>query len=526
MTRLMAWATASRARARLAAFLLGLVAAAALPPLHLVPALAVAIPGLLWLIGDAGGAVEAGRRGFWFGFGLHLVGLYWITEAIMLESARYWWLVPLAVPALSAVLALFIAVPAAAARAAPPGWRRLLVFSGSWVLADLARQFVATGFPWNPLGSVWAAPGPLGDIMLQPLAWIGAPGLTLVTILIAGLFGQGRRGAAAAVTALAAWAALGVLRLQQPPPPDPGVAAVLVQGNVAHGAIRDWPSATAMLQRHLQLSADGMDQVAGRQAVVIWPESAMGPFLLDADPAARAAVTDAIRPARGAIIGTLRFNPGPRDTAHPPYNSIVALDPAGTVRGTYDKWHLVPFGEFAPSWVPLAIQIVPGQFGFGTGPRTMEIPGLPPFGGLVCYEAIYPGEMVDRSNRPSWLVNVTNDAWFGNSTGPRQHLAGARMRAVEEGLPLMRAANTGISAGFDAWGRELGRLGIGQAGVIVLDLPGELPPTWFSRFGLAIPAAIAVALTLIGFVGARMPRSGVPRSGVPRSGASRASSQI
>ena len=134
------------------------------------------------------------------------------------------------------------------------------------------------------------------------------------------------------------------------------------------------------------------------------------------------------------------------------------------IGGVYDKWHLVPFGEYIPDWLPLPIMVMPGNgFASGPGPRTLHVPGLPPFGPLICYEAIFSGQVVDRSDRPTWLVNVTNDAWFGNSTGPRQHLAAARMRAVEEGLPLLRAANTGISAAFDAHGHELGELDLEQS---------------------------------------------------------------
>ena len=157
--------------------------------------------------------------------------------------------------------------------------------------------------------------------------------------------------------------------------------------------------------------------------------------------------------------------------------------------GLYDKWHLVPFGEYIPDWLPLPIMVMPGNgFAAGPGPRTLHVPGLPPFGPLICYEAIFSGEIVDRSDRPDWLVNVTNDAWFGNSTGPRQHLAAARMRAVEEGLPLLRAANTGISAAFDARGHELGRIGMQATGTLIVTLPGALPATLFARYGLWLPA--------------------------------------
>jgi apolipoprotein N-acyltransferase len=149
----------------------------------------------------------------------------------------------------------------------------------------------------------------------------------------------------------------------------------------------------------------------------------------------------------------------------------------------------VPFGEYIPDWLPLPIMVLPGNgFAAGPGPRTLHVPGLPPFGALICYEAIFSGQIVDRADRPAWLVNVTNDAWFGNSSGPRQHLAAARMRAVEEGLPLVRAANTGISVAFDARGHELGRIGMLQTGTLVVKLPPPLPETPYARFGLWIPA--------------------------------------
>ena len=174
-------------RADVAGFVSGAMAALALPPLYVLPALLIGIPVLLCLIQGARGPMAAARGGWWFGFGLHLVGLYWITEAILIEAARFWWLVPFAVPALSAVLAVFIAVPAAVTWWSRPGWQAAFTLAGTWVLSDLARQFVATGFPWNLLGSVWEFPGRLGDIMIQPASVVGAHGLTLATILLASL---------------------------------------------------------------------------------------------------------------------------------------------------------------------------------------------------------------------------------------------------------------------------------------------------------------------------------------------------
>ena len=172
-------------RADLAALGLGALAAAALPPFHAIPVLLVSVPGLLVLLDAARSPMVAARRGWWFGLGHHVLGLYWVTEAILFEAARFWWLVPLAVPALAAALALFIAAACWLARLAPRGWPRVLALAGAWVLADLARQFVLTGFPWNPWGSVWEIPGPVGDVFIQPAAWIGVHGLTLATLLLA-----------------------------------------------------------------------------------------------------------------------------------------------------------------------------------------------------------------------------------------------------------------------------------------------------------------------------------------------------
>ena len=480
-------------RADGAAAALGALSAAALPPLHVIPVLLLAAPGLLVLIGAARTPWVAARRGFWFGLGHHVLGLYWITEAILLESARYWWLVPFAVPALSALLALFIAAPCAVAHTVPEGWRRALMLASAWTLSDLARQYIGTGFPWNPWGSVWAIPGAVGDVMIQPAAWVGTPGLTLVTVLLAALPGLGVRGVAGATAVLAGWAALGMMRLHDPDAPAPGIDVVLVQGNVTQGQKWNRTTAMAAFQRHLDLTQQGVSALAGAPSVVIWPETS-SVFLLQSDPAAREYIARAAHPALAAIVGGLTFANGApsADPANPPRNSLVAMAADGTVAAIYDKWHLVPFGEYAPTWVPLSIQVVPGQFGFGSGPATLRVPGLPSFGAMICYEAIFPAQVVDQSDRPNWLVNITNDAWFGNSTGPRQHLAGARLRAVEEGLPLMRAANTGISVGFDSRGRELGRLALGIAGTLTLPLPSKRPPTSFSRWGLVVPGLLAI----------------------------------
>ncbi|MGI4801407.1 MAG: apolipoprotein N-acyltransferase [Janthinobacterium lividum] len=485
-------------RADLLALGLGAVSAAALPPIYILPALLLAVPGLLALIEGTRGYGGAFRRGFFFGLGHHIFGLYWITEAILLESARYWWLVPLAVPALSALLALFIAAPCAVAKRAQPGWRRVVALAGAWVLFDLARQYVGTGFPWNPWGSVWALPGLAGDIMLQPLAWVGTPGLTLMTVLLAGAAMLSARAAAASAIVLVVWAGLGWERFRDPAGEAPGIDAVIVQGNVSQGDKWGPASARQAFDRQLQLTRDGVAAAGSHKSVVVWPETSTF-YWLQSEPGARAAIAAAARPAVASLVGGLTYDTSAEPSAtNPPANSLLALGPDGEIDGIYSKWHLVPFGEYAPSWVPLAIKIVPGQLAFGTGPKTLTVPGLPAFGPLICYEAVFPAQVIDEATRPAWMVNITNDAWFGNSTGPRQHLAAVRMRAVEEGLPLVRAANTGISAVFDAGGHEVARIGLGLAGQMVVPIPGARPATSFSRWGLVIPGLMSLFALALG----------------------------
>jgi apolipoprotein N-acyltransferase len=493
LTRLSAWfARQSARRGGLLAVGLGMLSALAFPPLHLLPVLLLAIPGLLRLIRTAPDMRTAMRRGWCFGVGMHVAGLYWLTEAILVEAARYWWLVPLAVPMLAAFLALFLVLPAALTRLARSDGAAILILAGSWTLADLLRQFILSGFPWNLWGSIWAIPGVAGDVLLQPAALVGVHGLGLTTLLLASLPCLGRRAWPIAVAAALAWGGIAAWRLHLPTPEAPGPMVILVQGNVAQGQKWDRGRALDIFRHYLALTAQGVAQAGTRTAVVVWPETA-SPFPLQLDRDARTAIAEAAG-GNPVLAGSVRW-----DDARRPRNSLIPVLAGGAIGEIYDKWHLVPFGEVQPDWFPLPIQIVPGGgFAAGPGPRTIRLDGLPPFGPLICYEAIFGGEIVDRADRPAWLVNVTNDAWFGESAGPYQHLAAARMRAVEEGLPIARAANTGISALYDGFGHERGRLGLGEAGVLVLPLPGVLPPPPFTQGGLAIALTLAVVCMVAG----------------------------
>ncbi|OYW07914.1 MAG: apolipoprotein N-acyltransferase [Rhodospirillales bacterium 12-71-4] len=382
-------------------------------------------------------------------------------------------------------------------RLARPGWPRMLAFGAAWVAAEMLRGVVFTGFPWNLLGTVWA----FASLPLQAAAWIGVHGLSLATVLLALAPLAGRRGWTTAGLALLGFAAIGLGRLwPQEPEPEP-VALVLVQGNVAQEA--KWREETRMpiFRRYIDLTAGGVrtarQEAPESRIVAVWPETA-SPFLLASDPQAAAMATAPLPPGALLLAGSVRAEFGADGRASRVWNSLVALDAQGAVLDAYDKVHLVPFGEYTPLRGLLPIRLVVSALDFSAGParRAISLPGLPSFGGLICYEVIFPGA-VTPAVRPGFLLNITNDAWFGVSAGPYQHLAAARLRAVEEGLPLVRAAQTGISAVFDARGRVVARLGLAETGVVVAPLPKPLPATPFAYLGLWSPAIFLVLVSFL-----------------------------
>jgi apolipoprotein N-acyltransferase len=314
---------------------------------------------------------------------------------------------------------------------APAGLPRAALLAGCWELGDIARQFVLTGFPWNPFGSAWEMPGTVGLAFMQPAAWVGVGGLTLATLLLAAAPTYSRRGRIAAFAALLLWGCAGLARLQIAPGPAPDLTAVIVQGNISETEHRDhWQDQRwieGVFEKHLALTRQGVAAAGGKPSIVVWPETA-SPYWLQQDKLARESVADAARPALATIAGTAR-----EEAPRIDHNSLVVVMPDGSVGGYYDKFHLVPYGEYFPSYLPIRL----GERGWDPGPglRTLHIPGLPAIGPLICYEAIFPAQVVVEGDRPALLVNITNDSWFGDSAGPRQHLAAARLRTVRKGCP-------------------------------------------------------------------------------------------
>jgi apolipoprotein N-acyltransferase len=482
---------------------LGAISALALPPAHVVPVLLLTLPGLFILATEAPSARRAALVGLAWGWGFHVAGLHWLTLAILTDVERFWWLVPIAVPALALPLGAFTVVPALVARLGAPGWPRWLAFAGAWVAAEMLRGVLFTGFPWNLLGTVWA----FGAFPVQGAAWIGVHGLSLATVLLALAPLAGRRGWLAGAGALVAFALVGLIRLW-PHEPDPHpVAVVLVQGNVAQETKWREDTRWPIFRRYTELTDNGV-QIAAREApgqpvLVVWPETA-SPFLLANDREAARLATQPLSPGSLLLAGTVRAEFTPEGRASRVWNSMAALDAEGRVLDVVDKAHLVPFGEYMPLRGLLPIRMVASQMDFTAAPalRTVALPGLPSLTALICYEVIFPGA-VTGPERPGMLVNITNDAWFGVSAGPWQHLAASRLRAVEEGLPLLRAAQTGISAVFDARGRTVASMGLAETGVVVAPLPQAGSPTPVSRTGLVIPILLVAATLVAAGLGTR-----------------------
>jgi apolipoprotein N-acyltransferase len=493
-----------------AAAVCGALASAALPPLHLVPLLIPAFTGLLWLLDGAVRRREAALLGWSFGFGHMLTGLYWIGIAFLVDAGRFGAAMPFAVLGMSAGLALFPALAVVAA--AWPRWRgpaRVALLAAAWLAAEMLRAWVLTGFPWNLIGNVWS----FAPAMLQVTALTGVWGLTAMTVFAAAapavLAEPGAQpGAMRFRAAFAALALLlpalvwggGALRLANAPAPGTevvdGVMLRLVQPNIDQA--KKWlpELRRGHVETQIRLSSK---TAAWPVSHVIWAETAV-PFMLDSEPELRARLAGIV-PRDGLLItGAPRLDGS--GTERRLWNSLLGLDREGAVVGTYDKHHLVPFGEYTPlreiwGWLGLG-KLTIGAQGFSAGPGlvSLNLPGLPPFSPLICYEAIFPGRVVAEGPRPQWLLNVTNDAWFGSSSGPYQHLASARIRAVEEGLPLVRVANTGISAVIDPYGRLLGRIGLNQAGILDSQLPRPLDSVTLyaihgDRIGLFLIAILA-----------------------------------
>jgi apolipoprotein N-acyltransferase len=475
-----------------AAALLGAVAATGQAPLGWWPLAMAALAGLIALVASAPGARAAFWAGLAGGAGHFALALHWIVYPFLVDPVRHGWMAPFALILLSFGLALFWAGAAALSVRLP---QRALGFALLLAGAEVMRGLIFTGFPWAQPGQIWA------DTPLAQLAALaGAHGLTLLTLGVAALpasLGPGRSAAAIAAlaTVTVGWS---LSRLAAPEPPARDAVVRLVQPNAEQHLkwAPDW--AEAHFSRALELTAipGGRPGLAAPD-LVIWPETSV-PYMVEDGGEITRAIHAAAPGGVPVAAGIQRIG----DTGV--WNALAVIGPGGRITAHYDKHHLVPFGEYIPfgDWLYDRFGLAAFASQAGAGYRAGTGPGLMDFGPalgralpLICYEAIFPRDVNAAPERADWLLQITNDAWFGPWAGPAQHFAQARLRAVEQGLPLVRVANTGISAVVDARGRVADGASSppGTAAVLDSPLPGALPPTPYARHGDLIPVGLWLA---------------------------------
>ncbi|WP_165793608.1 apolipoprotein N-acyltransferase [Hyphococcus luteus] len=485
-------------RRRLAAFLAGLAGALAMAPVYALPLLAVSLSVFVILIDGAKAharpRASAFAAGWFWGFGYFLAGVYWMAFSFFVQADQFAWMAPFAMTGMPAFLALFTGV---AALVSVPfektGWARIALFAAIFAMVEYLRGHILTGLPWNLAGQALAGSA-AGS---QTAAWYGAYGLSLVAIFLAmaPAAGLGPRDKPHALSGLvvmlagtAVLYAVGAARLALPDPEGDARNIVrIVQPNIPQREKIDWDYWAKNFERQMEHSRGAVPPDA--QLYVIWPEN--GAPLLEEAATALQAIGDDFPENSVLIAGAVRRARG-AEGAERWYNSIAVVEetPRGrAVTAHYDKHHLVPVGEYLPFFeffksIGLAALTPYQDRGFyaGAGPKTIEAGGTR-FSPMICYEAIFPHASYPAGERPGWLVVVTNDAWYGDTSGPRQHLDMARLRSIETGLPMARSANTGISALIDGKGRMLARLALYQAGKIEAPLPPALPPPLYDRFG-------------------------------------------
>ncbi len=509
---------------RLLALVLGVFAATGFAPLGLWP-LAMAAMGLFgWQIGRCISVRQAGWVGWFFGLGHFTFANNWIATAFTYQAEMPAVLGWLAVPLLALYLAVYPAIVAAASRAITgtlPGsgarWALVPVFAACWTLAEMLRAVMFTGYPWNPFSMTLLGPfARPGLAMLAP--WMGTyalSGLAVGVALALVLALRDRRyigfGVGAAVLAL------GML-LPAGKSAEGTQAFTLVQPNIGQDVLNDPEYYEANFVRLARLTPP---KEPGRKRIVLWPESGLADYLRPGYPqryynattvlgnpdVARARIARLIGPDSVLLTGAvdLEIEQGRAVGA---YNSVTALDGRGQIIGSYAKAHLVPYGEYLPMrWLlePLGIsRLVPGAIDFipGPGPGSIDLGAYGNIGVQICYEIVFSGQTVGRAQRPAFLFNPTNDGWFGHF-GPPQHLAQARMRAIEEGLPVLRATTSGISAVIDARGVVRAYLPTGQDGRIDGFVPPAAAPTLFSRWGLLLSLGWGIIFLACGLVATR-----------------------
>lgn len=470
-------------------FILGALTSLGFAPYFLWPVVLITTALLFRLINNTK-FIEALKIGFWFGAGLGVFSTHWLTKALMIDNGRFILFCPLVWVGFGIFFGAYWAIPCGITALYQKGVQRWMAFTGSYVIFEWVRSWLFTGFPWNPMGNIWNY-----DAVLQIASIVGVYGLSGITLLTFTAFGLGVKKKLPWITAavFAVLVGLGALRLAGADSAHVwGTHLRIVQPNIPQTLKWDPQKARENTEKLITLSRMNSDNVTH----ILWPETAV-PYVLNVETDERLNLMRALPQGTVLMAGTMReIDPA----YHTLSNSVVVMDDLTDIYKIYDKSHLVPFGEYMPfrEYIPIQ-KIVPvmSDIVAGKGVTTTPILKTLPASILVCYEVIFSGEVVDKRNRPAWIFNATNDGWYGLSNGPYQHLAMTRMRAVEEGLPLIRAANTGISAIIDPYGRIIKSLPLGSEGVIDGDLPAALAPTLYAMGGVWIPLTLAFILLIL-----------------------------
>ncbi len=499
----------------LAAFAAGALLVLAQAPYDFPAVGFVSFTLLVWLIDGASPAPGSGwlsrlrpafAIGWWFGFGYFLAGLWWIGNALLFEADSFAWALPLAVAGIPALLALFYGAAVVFARLLwSDGPGRIFALAFGFGVAEWLRTFLFTGFPWNSIGYA-AMPVP---VLMQSAAIVGLVGMNALAVLVFAMPAllarpsEARFGLLLALGLCLAHVGFGVWRMPSTDAePSRTLEVRIVQPSVPMDLKWDAAEEDRVFTELLALSSTEPRDGRPRPDVIVWPETAV-PFLLNERPDALTALGAMLADGQMLLTGAVRPEGAGAGAAYT--NAVMAIDSRGEIVGAVDKVHLVPFGEY----VPLAgildrfgiRQFVAGPMNFtaGTARHALELPGGAKVAAFICYEVVFPAEVVIDVAAANIIVNVTNDAWFGRSPGPYQHFRQAQLRAVEAGLPLVRAANTGISGATDAYGRIIDGFDLGARGHIDVRVPYGVP----AATARATPGEIGLGIVgLLGLVAA------------------------
>lgn len=491
---------------KITAWLLGMLTVGALPPFFQLWCLFPAFTGLALLGFKSERLRHLAAVGYWFGFGFFSVGFYWIGNALLVDAGQTGWLYPFVLFLNGAFFGLFTILPLVLMKLGKTPAAKVLFLTAGWFLStEWLRSVFLTGFPWNALSSVLA----FSPLWLQTLSWWGTYGLSMVVLLTAALPAvyinrpDKKNMYALVLPVLFIFLLFGcgkyLLARQEQSETGRQIRVRLVQPSISQSM--KWRKGTAEknLAEYINLSrAAGLENVD----FVVWGETA-SPFNLVYDMEHRVLVQEAVPPQGYLLAGMLQDGYDGKTGDYVLYNSLAVMDYFGQIHDVYSKNHLVPFGEYIPlrqylpQWIRPLTNMV-GQFAKGEKYQTIKVDDYPEFAPLICYEIIFSGQIVRRQNKPKWAVVLTNDGWYGISAGPYQHLAAAQMRAAEEGMSVVRSANSGVSAVINPYGVITSRIGLAERGYVDdIVKTGLSHQTIFGQYGNLIPFLLSCFLMLL-----------------------------